>query len=150
MNAAESHPLIDPDLAFIRDAVAEMPIARTLGVEIVEVRRGHVELRTPIAESMTFRPGQLQAAAVFAAGDCAAVAAAGTLVGPGSWAATIDGTIKLVAPATGTGLRAVGRVVSAGRLLTTCAADVFAVDGDEERLCATWLGMARTMAPRLD
>jgi uncharacterized protein (TIGR00369 family) len=140
---------IDPDLTFIRDAVDAMPIAQTLGVEVTELRRGHAEIRTPIAEPMTFRPGQLQAAAVFAAGDCAAVAAAGTLLEPGSWAATIDGTIKLVAPASGTGLRAVGRVVDAGRLLTTCAAEVYAVDGTEERLCATWLGTARTMAPRL-
>lgn len=148
MNDA-SLPAIDPELTHVRDAVLAMPMARTLGVEFTEVRRGHVELRTPIAEAMTFRPGQLQAAAVFAAGDCAGVAAAGTLLPPGSWAATIDGTIKLVAPARGTGLRAVGRVVDAGRLLTTCAADVYAVDGDEERLCATWLGTARTMAPRL-
>ncbi|EFQ82906.1 hypothetical protein HMPREF0063_12115 [Aeromicrobium marinum DSM 15272] len=41
-----------------------------------------------------------------------------------------------------------GRVVDAGRLLTTCAAEVYAVDGDTERLCATWLGTARTMTPR--
>ncbi|GAA1726842.1 PaaI family thioesterase [Aeromicrobium alkaliterrae] len=144
-----SQPEIDPDLAFIREAVHAMPIARTLGVEVTALRRGHAELRTPIADAMTFRPGQLQAAAVFAAGDCAAVAAAGTLLEPGSWAATIDGTIKLVAPASGTGLRAVGRVVDAGRLLTTCAAEVYAVDGDAERLCATWLGTARRMTPRL-
>lgn len=144
-----SSPGIDPDLTHIRDAVLAMPMAQTLGVEIIEIRPGHVELRTPIAEAMTFRPGQLQAAAVFAAGDCAAVAAAGSLLAPGSWAATIDGTIKLVAPARGTGLRAVGRVIDAGRLLTTCAADVYAVDGEDERLCATWLGTARTMSPRL-
>lgn len=142
-------PAIDPDLVHVRDAVLAMPMAQTLGVRFTELRPGHVELRTPIAEAMTFRPGQLQAAAVFAAGDCAGVAAAGSLLPPGSWAATIDGTIKLVAPASGTGLRAVGRVIDAGRLLTTCAADVYAVDGEDERLCATWLGTARTMSPRL-
>lgn len=148
MNDASS-AAIDPDLTHIRDAVLAMPMAQTLGVRFTELRPGHVELRTPIAEAMTFRPGQLQAAAVFAAGDCAAVAAAGSLLPPGSWAATIDGAIKLVAPASGTGLRAVGRVIDAGRLLTTCAADVYAVDGEQERLCATWLGTARTMSPRL-
>ena len=49
-------------------------------------------------------------------------------------------------------LRARGRVVDAGRLLTVCAADVWAVDGSgKERLCATLLATARnidTGAPR--
>lgn len=80
---------IDPTLTHVRDAVLAMPMARTLGIEFTALARGHVELRTPIAEAMTFRPGQLQAAAVFAAGDCAGVSAAGTLLAPGSWAATI-------------------------------------------------------------
>ena len=42
----------------------------------------------------------------------------------------------------------VGRVVSAGQLLTVCAADVFAVDAEgHETLCATLLGTARNLKP---
>ena len=41
-----------------------------------------------------------------------------------------------------------GRVVSAGKLLTVCAADVFAVDAaGKETLCATLLGTARNIKP---
>jgi acyl-coenzyme A thioesterase PaaI-like protein len=102
----------------------------------------------PVLEAFCFRPGQLQATAVFAAADFAAVAAAGTLLAPGWANATVDATLKLVAPAQGALLRARGRVLSAGKLLTVCAADVYAVDAaGEETLCATLLGSARNLQP---
>lgn len=137
--------MIDPDLTLVRDAVLAMPMAQTLGLSFEVLQRGHAELHVPIAEPLTFAPGRLQASAVFAAGDFAAVAAAGTTLPAGWINATVDGTIKIVAPASGTHLRAVGTVVDAGRMLTTCRADVFAVGADGERLCGTWLGTARNI-----
>lgn len=137
--------MISPDLAHVRDAVLAMPMARTLGLDLEVVQRGHVEVRMPIADALTFCPGRLQASAVFACADFAAVAAAGTLLPPGWINATVDGTIKIVAPAVGTHVRASGTVVDAGRLLTVCRAEVLAVDGDDERTCATWLGTARNI-----
>ena len=129
-------------------AVLAMPMARTLGLRFVRLARGEVELEIPIAEAFTFRPGQLQATPVFAVADFAAVGAAGSVLPDGWINATIDATLKLVAPAVGTALRARGRVVSAGKLLTVCAADVFAVDADgNETLCATLLGSARNIKP---
>lgn len=140
------HPLAD--LAQLRSMVLAMPMARTLGLQVVQLERGHSELEIPVAEAFTFRPGQLQATPVFALADFAAVAAAGTLLPEGWVNATIDATLKLVAPAAGRALRARGRVVDAGRLLTVCAADVFALsDSGEETLCATLLGTARNIAP---
>jgi uncharacterized protein (TIGR00369 family) len=125
-----------------------MPMARTLGVRYTRVAPGHVELEIPVADAFTFRPGQLQATPVFAAADFAAMSAAGTLL-PGGWTnATIDTTLKLLAPARGRLLRARGRVVDAGKLLTVCAADVYAVaDDGAETLCATLLGTARNIPP---
>jgi uncharacterized protein (TIGR00369 family) len=134
-------------------AVLAMPMAQTLGLRFTRIEPGQIELEMPVAEAFTFRPGQLQATPVFAAADFAAVAAAGSLLPPGWINATIDATIKLVAPARGRSLRARGRVVDAGRLLTVCAAEVYAVsESGEETLCATLLGTARnidTNAPRV-
>ena len=128
--------------------VAAMPMARTLGLAFTKVEPGRVELEVPVADAFTFRPGQLQATAVFAAADFAAVAAAGTLLPPGWTNATVDTTLKLLAPARGKLLRARGRALAAGRLLTTCAADVYAVGEDgAETLCATMLATARNMGP---
>ena len=130
----------------LEQLVLAMPMARTLGLKFKRLAPGEVELEIPVLEAFTFRPGQLQATAVFALADFAAVAAAGTLLAPGWLNATVDATLKLVAPAQGALLRARGRVVSAGRLLTVCAADVFAVSAaGEEALCATLLGTARNI-----
>jgi uncharacterized protein (TIGR00369 family) len=133
-------------LAQLQQLVLAMPMAQTLGLRFTHVEPGRVELEIPVAQPFTFRPGQLQATPVFAAADFAAVSAAGSLLPPGWVNATIDATIKLVAPARGELLRARGRVVDAGRLLTVCAAEVFAVDANgQECLCATLLGTARNI-----
>jgi uncharacterized protein (TIGR00369 family) len=130
----------------IREAVLAMPVAKALGLKFNHIEMGHVEVQMPVAEAMSFRPGQLQATAIFAAADFAAVAAAGTLLAPGFVNATIDATLKIVGPARGSAIRARGRVVDAGKLLTVCAADVYAVDADDrETLCATLLGTARNV-----
>ena len=126
--------------------VLSMPMARTLKLTLTRIAPGEVELEMPVLDAFTFRPGQLQATPVFAIADFAAVAAAGTLLPPGWVNATVDATLKLLAPAQGVLLRARGRVISAGRLLTVCAADVYAVgSGGEETLCATLLGTARNI-----
>lgn len=129
----------------VQRAVLAMPMAQTLKLRFRRVDAGFVELEIPQQASWCFRPGQLQATAVFAAADFAAVAAAGTVLPPGFVNATVDATLKLVAPAQGSHLIARGRVVQAARLLTVCAADVFAIDGDAETLCATLLGTARNI-----
>lgn len=126
-----------------------MPMAQTLKIEFRRIEPGFVELEIPVQETFCFRPGQLQATPVFAAADFAAVVAAGTLLPPGFINATIDATLKIVAPARGGHLIARGRVVSASRLLTVCAADVFAVDNGNETLCATLLGTARNIDMRI-
>jgi acyl-coenzyme A thioesterase PaaI-like protein len=131
-----------------------MPMAQTLGLKFTRIAPGDVEVEIPVLDAFTFRPGQLQATPVFAIGDfaaVAAVAAAGTTLPPGWINATVDATLKLIAPAQGVALRARGRVIDAGKLLTVCAADVYAVAQDgQETLCATLLGTARNidMNPR--
>lgn len=137
-----------PQLQRLEQAVLAMPMALTLGLRFVRLAPGQVEIEMPIAEPLTFRPGQLQATPVFAIADFAAVSAAGSVLPEGWSNATVDATLKLVAPATGRAVRARGRVVSAGQLLTVCAAEVYAVAEDgQERLCATLLGTARNIKP---
>lgn len=129
----------------LRRAVLAMPMAQTLKLSIRRIEPGLVELELPLQAAWCFRPGQLQATAVFAAADFAAVAAAATLLPAGFVNATVDATLKIVAPASGDRLLARGRVVQAARLLTVCAADVFAVRNGVETLCATLLGTARNI-----
>ena len=132
----------------VRQLLLTMPMAQTLKLTVLKVEPGDVELQIPVQEAFCYRPGQLQATAIFAAADFAAVAAAGTMLPQGFINATVDATLKIIAPAIGSHLVARGRVVSASRLLTVCAADVFAVDGGKETLCATLLGTARNLDTR--
>lgn len=135
------------DLNQVRDAILAMPIARTLQLRFVELSPGRLELEMPIQPSLCFRESQLQAAALYAIADFAAVGAAATLLPDGGFNATVDGTIKLFAPARGTHLHAVGRVVSQGRQLSVCAAEVHAVDDGRQVHCATLLATARNQLP---
>ncbi len=138
--------LPNPHFEQLKQLVLSMPMARTLGLAFSRIAPGEVDLEMPVQEAFTFRPGQLQATPVFAIADFAAVAAAGTLLPPGWMNATVDATIKLIAPAKGVSLRGRGRVVSSGKLLTVCAADVYAVNAHgDETLCATLLATARNV-----
>src|ERR1700751_5187034 len=67
----------------VRRSVLDMPMAQTLKLAFRRIEPGDVELELPGQEAWCFRPGQLQATAIFAAADFAAVSAAGTLLSPG-------------------------------------------------------------------
>lgn len=135
---------------FARDLealVMSMPAARTLQLRFNRIEAGQVELTLPYQDSLSFRPGQLQATSIFAAADFAAVSAAGTLL-PAGWVnATIDCTLKIVGPADGTTLVARGQVVKAAKLLTVAQAYVYACRDGNEALCATMLATARNVPP---
>ena len=131
----------------IKALVLSMPVAQMLQLRFERMEPGEVELSLPYQEALSFRPGQLQATPIFAIADFAAVSAAGTLL-PAGWVnATIDCSIKYLAPANGTTLRAKGRVVQATKLLTVAAADVYSCQDGQEHLCATMLATARNLPP---
>lgn len=135
---------------FARDveaAVLSMPVARMLQLRFSRIEAGEVELTLPFQEALSFRPDQLQATPIFAIADFAAVSAAATML-PAGWAnATVDCTIKYLAPANGSQLLARGRVVNAAKLLTVAEAKVYSCRDGRQVLCATMLATARNLAP---
>lgn len=136
----------NPDYAVqLKSQVLAMPMAKWLGIQFVKVGPGEVELDIAYREELSFVPGKMQATAIFAAADFAGISAAGTLLPIGWINASIDCNLKIVAPADGEKLRARGRVVSNGKLLTVSAAEVFSVRNSEEVLCATALLTARNI-----
>ena len=78
MTEPTTHPT--PSTQALQNAVLAMPMARTLGLRFVRAEPGATELEMPIADALCFQPGQLQATAIFALGDFAAVSAAGSLL----------------------------------------------------------------------
>ncbi len=142
--------MIQTNENFARDLealVLSMPAAQTLKLRFNRIEAGEVELTLPYQDSMSFRPGQLQATPIFAAADFAAVSAAATLLPPGWVNATIDCTLKIVGPADGAELVARGQVLKASKLLTVAQASVFSCRDGKETLCATMLATARNVPP---
>ena len=62
---------LTPHLAALRDGILAMPMAQTLALSIDAMEPGRVEMSMPVQDGWCFRPGQLQAAALFAIGDFA-------------------------------------------------------------------------------
>ena len=143
----QATPLNENFARDIKALVLSMPVTQMLQLRFERIEPGEVELSLPYQDALSFRPGQLQATPIFAIADFAAVSAAGTLL-PAGWVnATIDCSIKYLAPANGTTLRAKGRVVQATKLLTVATADVYSCKDGQEQLCATMLATARNLPP---
>lgn len=142
-------PVDIDDYDHLRASFDGMPIVKTLGLSIISIGPGTTEMEMAIHDGLCFRPGQVQATPLFAIADFAALGAAATLLPAGWTNTTVDTTLKLIRPAHGTTLRARGWVVRAGRLLSVCAADVFAIDGDVTALCATLLATAHNVEPKV-
>ena len=68
--------------------------------------------------------------------DSAGGYAAMTLAPPGASVLTVEFKLNLVAPADGDKLVARGEVIRPGRTLIVTKADVFAIKGGKETLCA--------------
>ena len=136
----------NPDFAeLVRAAVLSMPAAKHLGFDFARVEPGQVEIVQPYREELTQHNGFVQGGVLGALADFAGGSAAGTLL-PAGWVnMTIDYTVKILAPARGEKVVARGRVVKASQTITVAAADVFAVTGDDERLCATALVTMRNL-----
>jgi acyl-coenzyme A thioesterase PaaI-like protein len=100
MNAPASHA--SPAFQQLERLVLSMPMAQTLGLKFTRIAPGEVEvLKSSCRRPSLSDPASLQATPVFAIGDFAAVAAAGTTLPLGWVNATVDVTLKLIAPAQG-------------------------------------------------
>jgi uncharacterized protein (TIGR00369 family) len=129
----------------VRDAVLSMPAAQHLGFEFGRVEPGEAEIIQPHRKELTQHNGFFQGGVLGMLADFAGGSAAGTLL-PAGWVnMTIDYTVKILAPARGSTVIARGRVVKPGHTVTVAAADVYAVDGDTETLCATALVTMRNL-----
>lgn len=121
----------------VKATVLSMPAAKHLGFDFGRVEPGEVEIVQPYREELTEHNGFFQAGVVGALADFAGASAGMTLLAPGWVSMTVDYTVKLVAPAKGEKIVAHGRVIKPSQVMTVAAADVYAVSGSDEKLCAT-------------
>lgn len=120
----------------IRESFAKQGLMGTLGASLVSVAPGFVEISIRPAPAVSQQHGFVHAGAVSAIADTAAGYAALSLMPPGRGVLTTEFKINLVAPSAGDLILARGKVVKAGRTLTLAQAEVFAVNGGQEKLVA--------------
>lgn len=134
----------------VRASFAKQGLMATLDARLETVAPGLVEITLPSAPKVTQQHGFVHGGAVSAIADTAAGFAALTLMAPGRGVLTTEFKINLVAPAAGELIRAIGRVIKAGRTLTLAQTEVFAETGGERRLVALLTATLMTMEGRPD
>ena len=116
--------------ARIEHSLAQPGLMRTLNVTLLEVNAGSVTLELPIGEAVSQQNGFVHAGAIAALLDSACGFAALSVMPEGSDVLAVEFKINLVAPTVGVALRAVAEVVKAGRTITVCRGEAFAVGAD--------------------
>jgi len=114
--------------ARVRDSFRRQTFMASLGITIVRVAPGEVDLALPFSPAFCQQNGYLHAGAIASAADSANGYAAYTLAPPETDVLTVEFKTNLLAPARADALLACGRVLRAGRTLTVCRADVFTAD----------------------
>ncbi len=142
MNAiqASAYTPKDPDFeARVRDSFARQAIMDLIGARLSRVEPGLVEIELPYRADLTQQHGFFHAGITSTIADSAGGYAAYSLMPADASVLTTEFKINLLAPAEGELLRALGRVVKPGRLLTVCEVDVFALKDGTAKPCAKLL-----------
>ncbi|MBL8704422.1 MAG: PaaI family thioesterase [Rhodospirillales bacterium] len=144
-------PAPDPDFARkVADSFARQGAMAHLGAELTRVEPGAVEIRLPFRSEVAQQHGFFHGGVVATIGDSAGGYAGYSLMPAGSSVLTVEYKINMVAPAKGEALVARGKVVKAGRTLTVCTVEVFALDRGRETLCSVMQQTLICLADRPD
>ena len=141
----------NPDFeARVRDSFARQGIMELIGARLTRVEPGLVEIELPYRADLTQQHGFFHACITITIADSAGGYAAVSLMPAEASVLTTEFKINLLAPAEGELLRALGRVVRPGRLLTVCEVDVFALKDGAAKLCAKLLETLMCLEGRPD
>jgi uncharacterized protein (TIGR00369 family) len=131
---------LDPDYEVrVRRSFARQAFMNTLGVELVHLAPGEVDLAMAHRPQLTQQHGYFHAGATATIADSAAGYAALSLYPPGTGVLTVEFKINLLRPAEGERLVARGRVVKPGRTVTVCRSEIYGERGGRETHVATAL-----------
>jgi uncharacterized protein (TIGR00369 family) len=121
----------------VRESFAKQGLMGVLGAQVSEVGEGWCVIEVPYGEKLTQQQRYFHGAIAGAIGDSAGGYAALTFAPEGREVLTVEYKINFLAPAWGWEMVARGEVLTAGRRLIVCKAEVVAVSGEgEETPCA--------------
>jgi uncharacterized protein (TIGR00369 family) len=117
-------------LARVQASFERQGMMTTLGVEVIAVEPGRVEMSLRHDDRFTQQHGFLHAGAVASVLDTACGYAAYSVMPPEAAVLTATYTVNLLAPADGDRFAITGEVIRAGRTLVVCRGEAFA-DGNK-------------------
>ena len=132
----------------VRASFARQQTMTKLGIEIVRLKPGEIELKMPYALPYTQQHGFTHAGVIATALDSACGYAAFSLMPADAAVLTVEFKTNLLAPAKGEYFLIRGRVVKPGRMITVCDGQAFAVLGGNEKLIATMTGTLMALFDR--
>lgn len=121
----------------VRDSFALQGAMSTLGAQLTHLAPGAVDISFDWAPGLTQQHGFIHAGMLSAALDSASGYAGFSLMPEDAGVLTIEFKINLLAPAKGQRFRCEGRVLKPGRTIVLAEGRAFAIDGGQEKLCAT-------------
>ncbi len=110
----------------IEKALASVPFAKLLELELENVESGSATLALNVRKELTQNHGIVHGGAIASLIDTATAFAILTVIAPKDRVTTVDLTISYLRPVTEGRIRAVAKVVRAGRRLFVVSAEVFA------------------------
>ncbi len=128
--------LTPAQLKRVHKALASVPYAKLLGLEVEKVAMGTATLVLPVRKELTQNHGVVHGGAVASLIDSATAFAIIPLLSPKEKVTTVDLTISYLRPVTSGQMKAVAKVIRAGRRLIAVSAEVF---NSDETLTATAL-----------
>jgi uncharacterized protein (TIGR00369 family) len=138
----------------VAEWVLAMPAAMALGFSFATLGDGRCQTRLRWQRKHSHVPGAFQAGPIGSLADFTGASAAITTLAPGTLAATVDFTVKLLTEARGDLLIATGRALQPVGTLIVAAVDIDVVDSGTRSPCATALVTIRarraTMSRHID
>lgn len=133
----------DPQFeARVRASFERQRFMAALGVSLIHIAPGEVDLALPFRADLTQQHGYFHAGTITTIADTAAGYAALSLYPSGTGVLTTELKINLLRPAAGDRLVARGRVIKPGKTLTVCRADVYGEkDGRAAHVATALLSM---------
>jgi len=128
----------------VRQSFARLALMATIGARLVRIDPGEVDIELAVRPDLTQQHGYVAAGIVTAIVDTACGYAAMSLMPADAEVLTVEYKVNFLSPARGERLLARGRVMKAGRTLSVCAGEVYALGGAAPKPVATMLA---TMVP---
>lgn len=121
-----------------RQALESQPFSKLLNAKLRVFSLGEVVLEVPITEELMQQHGFVHGGVISYAADNSLTFVGASVLG--AKVLTSEYKINYLRPAIGDKLIARSQVISAGKRQAVCRCDVFVLDGQKEKLCATAQG----------